>query len=565
MRKQIATHIKTVNPTPADNVAAGFGLGQEWLNTTTGNRFYHKTNGVWKSVVTTDIGTASQFVKADGSLDSTVYEPSANKQNTLAYDGGGNKFATVDAINTLASSLAKVGTKTGLLSKKDTFDLLVLDNFTARISAVEGCIFWNEIFVPATPVSNAIKSFPQKDYPLTQLVTATGGNVNVAPIVTDGIYVRYLGYDKDGNVYSDVNNFTSSNDIFQIGFVTVLKTGGVVNFLGGITAGARNVFPQPSLASNTEFDKVAATSTDVAIAANAAANFKTLSGSIVGISVNWKGLTNPGNANPIDTLPYVGQTTPTFVSIDPTFLTQTLAPTTHTAWTETEGGIAINNSFFNTTTGLRGTMNNGTASIKRVLLGVRGGLFLQEGDHAAVTCYADLATAKNNIYNHTFTNAIIPPGVVIEIARIAYVKGVTNLADTAQAYIVNTTSGAGAGASGSINVLSGTWTPTITNSVAGIVTVTSVKSSYERVGNIVTANYGFTLSANTGLCTFTITLPFSRAVSTTFPLGSGTLQYASGFTPVYVDSNTVGEVRVSFSAPSTVSYSGSITFQYTAA
>lgn len=559
MRRQIATHIKTTNPTASENIAAGYGLNQQWVNTVTGKIFYHKTDGVWKPIIIGD-GTTSQFIKADGSFDSTLYEPASGKQNSLAYDGTGTKFPTVDTINTITSSIVKVSTKTGLLSKLDTFDLVVLDNNTARILAVESAMFWDDIFIPSNPASNAIKSFPQKDYPLSQLVTATGGNVNLSPIGSDGIHVRYLGYDKNGNVYSDVNNFTNSTAILQIGFVSVVKSGATVSFLGGTAPGARNVFPQPSLASNTEFDKVAATITDVTISANAAASFKTSTGSITGISVNWKSISNPSNTNPIDIFPYVGQTTPSFVSIDPLFLSQTSAPTVHTLWTELESGIAINSSFYNTTTGLRGTMNNGTASIKRVLIGVRGGIYLQEGDHTSVACYSDLATAKNNIYNHTFTNAIIPPGVVIEIARIAYVKGVTNLADTAQAYIVNTSGGSGS--SGSINVISGTWTPIVTNNVVGTVTATTVKASYERVGNIVTANYGFTATATAGLCTFSITLPFNRGTVALYPLGSGALSYASGYEAAYVDSNTTTDIRISFSAPSTTSYSGNITVQY---
>jgi hypothetical protein len=52
-------------------------------------------------------GTSSQFLKANGSIDSTSYQPTlgftpenaANKQNSLAIDGTGVKFPTVDALN----------------------------------------------------------------------------------------------------------------------------------------------------------------------------------------------------------------------------------------------------------------------------------------------------------------------------------------------------------------------------------------------------------------------------------------------------------------------------------
>jgi hypothetical protein len=47
MKKLIATHIMTIDPSAANNVASGYNLGQNWINTTTGDKFYHKTDGVW--------------------------------------------------------------------------------------------------------------------------------------------------------------------------------------------------------------------------------------------------------------------------------------------------------------------------------------------------------------------------------------------------------------------------------------------------------------------------------------------------------------------------------------
>lgn len=43
-------------------------------------------------------GTSTQFLKADGSVDSSVYELNSNKQNNLAVDGTGTKYPTVDAV-----------------------------------------------------------------------------------------------------------------------------------------------------------------------------------------------------------------------------------------------------------------------------------------------------------------------------------------------------------------------------------------------------------------------------------------------------------------------------------
>lgn len=370
----------------------------------------------------------------------TTFELGANKQNNLNYDGTATKYPTVDAINAWTKKIAEVATKTGLLAKTDTFNLTALDNFTARIAPVETAMFWNEIFTPSTSPSDAIKSFAQKDYSLGQLITATGGNVNVNPLGADGKYVRYLGYDKNGNVYSSLASFASNNDILQLGFVTVLKSGATVSFLDG-TTGPRNVFPQPSLASNTDFDKVSSTVTNVTVGRKSDASFSTSAGTITGISVNWKSEANPTNSNPIDVFSVTSQATASFVVIDPTFLTSTSAITTHTLLTDTDGGIAINQSFYNTTTGLRGTMANGSAAVARIMVGVRGGIFWQMGEFATTACYADLTTAKNNIYSHVFSEAIVPPGVAFEIARVAFTKSANVTNNDAQFYLVNTSGG----------------------------------------------------------------------------------------------------------------------------
>lgn len=47
MKKIQATHLKSVAPTTANNISSGFGLGQWWENITTGDKYFHKTDGVW--------------------------------------------------------------------------------------------------------------------------------------------------------------------------------------------------------------------------------------------------------------------------------------------------------------------------------------------------------------------------------------------------------------------------------------------------------------------------------------------------------------------------------------
>lgn len=395
----------------------------------------------------TDVQSANNDATSSIQTQLNARELLANKQNTLVYDGTGVKYSTVDAVNNLSRNIVTVCTKTGLLSKNDTFNLIALSNTVLRIAPVTAAIFWNELAVAGTAPSAAIRAFAQKDYSLTDLITATGGNVNLTPLTTDGKYVRYMGYDKNGNVYSSPTTMITNNDIFQLGFITVLKVGSAVSFLDG-TTGPRNVLALPDMAANTDFDKVSPITTNVVITPNAGASIATSDGSITGISVNWKSASNPSNGNPIDVFPYTGVTPAAFRSINPLFLSATAGLSTHTLWTELEDGIQINNKFFNTTTQSSGTMANGSASLKRVLIGIRGSIYVQDAEFPTTACYVDLATARNNIFTHKFSDAISPTTAAFEIARIAYVKGATAFTDTTQFYVVSTGGGVSGAATG---------------------------------------------------------------------------------------------------------------------
>jgi hypothetical protein len=51
MKKIQATHIKNNPPTSAQNISAGYNVGQWWEDTITGCKYYHKTDGVWELVI----------------------------------------------------------------------------------------------------------------------------------------------------------------------------------------------------------------------------------------------------------------------------------------------------------------------------------------------------------------------------------------------------------------------------------------------------------------------------------------------------------------------------------
>jgi len=45
--KHLLTYFKNIDPTSSENIGSGYSLGQEWYNTITGDKFYHKFDGVW--------------------------------------------------------------------------------------------------------------------------------------------------------------------------------------------------------------------------------------------------------------------------------------------------------------------------------------------------------------------------------------------------------------------------------------------------------------------------------------------------------------------------------------
>lgn len=50
--KHLLTYFKNMDPTSSENVGSNYSLGQEWYNTVTGDKFYHKSDGVWVKSIT---------------------------------------------------------------------------------------------------------------------------------------------------------------------------------------------------------------------------------------------------------------------------------------------------------------------------------------------------------------------------------------------------------------------------------------------------------------------------------------------------------------------------------
>lgn len=261
------------------------------LTTTQTNALNLKENTANKQNSLAVDGSGVKFPTVDAvNLNLAGKENIANKQTTPVYDGTGAKYPALDLMNSNFLENTKLFARTGITSKSDQFDLTVLDINTLRILAVDRAFFYNEIIGAGKISNDGFKSFPQKDYVLTQLVTATGGNVNLNPITSDGKTARFIGYDKNGNIISSITNFANNPDVCQLGFVTVVKSGSSVQFLD-ITAGGRNCAANPILANLNDLDR-----TDIGLSSTVKVGFNTgtptlntSNGIIKKAGANWRG------------------------------------------------------------------------------------------------------------------------------------------------------------------------------------------------------------------------------------------------------------------------------------
>lgn len=110
---------------------------------------------------------------------------------------------------------------------------------------------------------------------------------------------------------------------------------------------------------------------------------------------------------------------------------------------------------------------------------------------------------------------------------------------------------------------SGTYIPTFT-SVSNSGSFTVQNATYTKVGNIITVNIGFNVSApSIGQSIFSITLPFARSVSSTRNMGSGTANAGGTYLAMFGQSTSTTLVDTcAFNATSATSYVCSMTFQY---
>ena len=90
----IGISVGNTNPTKADNISTGYPLGQEWFNDDTGERFFHKADGIW-------VGYIFSLPPIDGSDSPVVFadyattgQLDANYDNGLNDDGIGAQLTS---------------------------------------------------------------------------------------------------------------------------------------------------------------------------------------------------------------------------------------------------------------------------------------------------------------------------------------------------------------------------------------------------------------------------------------------------------------------------------------
>lgn len=372
------------------------------------------TKGITANSFATLTGTSLQFLKADGSVDLTLYENSLNKQNSMTIDGTGQKFPTVDAVNFQTNNIARAVVATGFLDTTDSFRLYVVDNNTLGISASTFGIAFSNKFKTALQAPAA---------PSEALVYMSARTVSLSSIGLTGYAktVKYVGYEgaTDKIVFSDTT-FIQSSTVCQLGVVLLKVTNGVTTFLDA----NRNVVTQPDIAAYSNLDTTSTgfKTTVLVKALDADMRITNTSGALIGISTNWHGGNN--DSLPILASPVSGLT---FSYLYPGMLKMDAAITSTTT---------IDPTVYWNGTSLVSTGNQQSASIQRILLTIGGKIVIQYGEAK----YASLDDAKAAVDIQTYTD-ILPVGTYAEIGRLIVRQDCSDLTNPLKAIFTATGGG----------------------------------------------------------------------------------------------------------------------------
>lgn len=287
---------------------------------------------------------------------------------------------------------------TGVTTRVDNIGLIALNDTTLRFKAVDKAIFYDLI---PTGINNAVRSFPQTDYPLASL-----------GLSVDGIYVRFVGKNQAGTVVTSASTFALDTTTLQFGYIVVKRVGGLVTFLDG-AVGPRNVFTWPDFAGdNASINEFLTPESNVLISPNANLTIKNSSGVIKGLSINW------GTSN-INQRAKLSANPTSFITINPGNALGVVLP---------PPGTAVQVSQYWNGTAMVSLGGANASSVQRFIITVAGGIFLQVGEQS----FPNFADAIDSISVVQFTS-IIPDDSYIELGRFASRQNSTNLSNNADA------------------------------------------------------------------------------------------------------------------------------------
>lgn len=106
MKKIQVTHIKNNPPTSAQNISAGYNVGQWWDDTITGKKYFHKSDGVWELIGSDAI--FSKSIISSGTTGAQTINKISGKVNAAA--GTTSLVVTNNLVTTNSIVMAQVGT-----------------------------------------------------------------------------------------------------------------------------------------------------------------------------------------------------------------------------------------------------------------------------------------------------------------------------------------------------------------------------------------------------------------------------------------------------------------------
>ena len=336
----------------------------------------------------------------------------ANMKSDWQFDPTGTKYPQHELVRkAIISSVVAFGCS-GLIKRDDSIRLVDLNSTTLRVTANDyPFMFYNLLL---TDYANALKSFPQIDFPLA----------NIPDITTNGTFIRYVAYDINGVLTFSNNSFFEDDNYCQLGRILIKRVAGVITFADTVPS-TRNVKTSPDIAGyNNLLRLYAPLKSNVECKPNASMTMLHAGGSIEGMSIDW------GMANP-NTRTVLAQNPVSFSYVSPLSNSTSTPPVATT--------LVTTNVYWNGTA-VVAIPANVNATVQRIMISDNGTIVIQYGEKV----YDNFAEAKSGASVAPFT-PILPKASFTEIGRIIAQKDANNLQDEAKVQFIATSGASGGG------------------------------------------------------------------------------------------------------------------------